>query len=116
MWTVRASRVDALGRGCDEARAGARGDRGEIEGQVGLAVGSLQESRHHSGVVVAREGRDQNQLHFRQGRAGSAGQDVDVRVSAAQEDEPPGRHFATCSSSAPAVAGGWQCLRIATRS
>ena len=74
-----------------EPDAGAGGERGEIDRQLRLGVPALEEARHHAGVVVPGRRRHERDLGAGQRPGGEIGQDVEVGVTAAHQDEPASR-------------------------
>ena len=85
--------VDAVRRGHDEPRAGARREGAQIERELALGVDPLEVTRHHARVEVALAGRDQSHLQlprWGERRPRRLGEQVNVGVSAPEEDESAG--------------------------
>ena len=80
--------VDPSGRSQYDPRPGATRERREIDGQVRLGVRPLQEPRHHAGIVVPLRRRHERHVHVGKPPGREVGQDVEVGVAAAHEDEP----------------------------
>ena len=87
-----------------EPHPGAGGERGEIDRQVRLRVHALEEARHHAGVVVPGRRRHERDLGAGQRPGGEIGQDVEVGVTAAHQDEPPHGRARASAARPPGAA------------